>query len=68
MICVKAREVDGWVSGSIIDHGVWEEKEVIEVMKMMDKFPEAVFLDIGSNIGFTNNYYYDYFSNIFNNY
>ena len=63
MICVKAREVDGWVSGSIIDHGVWEEKEVTEVMKMMDKFPEAVFLDIGSNIGFTNNYFSDIFNN-----
>ena len=63
MICVKAREVDGWVSGSIIDHGVWEEKEVIEVMKMIDKFPEAVFLDIGSNIGFTNNYFSDIFNN-----
>ena len=63
MICVKAREVDGWVSGSIIDHGVWEEKEVTEVMKMIDKFPEAVFLDIGSNIGFTNNYFSDIFNN-----
>ena len=50
-ICVKKREVDVYVSGSIIDKGVWEQKEVTEVMKMMDNYPEAVFLDLGANLG-----------------
>ena len=50
VICVKPREVDIHVSGSILDWGVWEEN-VVGVMKMMDEYKEAVFLDIGANIG-----------------
>ena len=50
-ICVKPREIDIWVSGNILDRGVWEQEEVTAIMKMMDVYPEAVFLDLGANIG-----------------
>lgn len=50
-ICVKPRETDIWVSGNILDHGVWEENEVVAMMKMMEMYPDATFLDIGANIG-----------------
>ena len=33
-ICVKPREIDIWVSGNILDHGVWEQEEVTAIMKM----------------------------------
>lgn len=48
---MKPREVDVHVSGSILDWGVWEENEVRGVMKMMEEYKDAVFLDIGANIG-----------------
>ena len=51
MICVKDPRVDEWVSGGILASGVWEKEIVVEVMRTMDKYPEAVFMDIGSNIG-----------------
>ena len=43
--------MDEWVSGGILASGVWEKEIVVEVMRTMDKYPEAVFMDIGSNIG-----------------
>ena len=48
---MKPRSVDVHVSGSIISAGVWEENEVRHIMKMMDAYPKALFLDIGANIG-----------------
>ena len=51
VICVKDPRVDEWVSGGILASGVWEKEIVVEVMRTMDKYPEAVFMDIGSNIG-----------------
>ena len=50
-ICVKSPSVDRWVSGGILDKGVWEGDIVTEVMRSMDNYPEAVFMDIGANIG-----------------
>ena len=51
VICVKDPRVDEWVSGGILASGVWEKEIVVEVMRTMDQYPEAVFMDIGSNIG-----------------
>ena len=51
VICVKNPRVDEWVSGGILASGVWEKEIVVEVMRTMDQYPEAVFMDIGSNIG-----------------
>ena len=48
---MKNPRVDQYVSGWILRSGVWEEEEVTVVMETMDKYPEAVFLDIGANIG-----------------
>lgn len=50
-ICVKDRKDDRLISGKILDNGAWEEKEVNLMMKMVDQYPEAIFLDIGSNLG-----------------
>ena len=51
VICVKDPRVDEWVSGGILASGVWEKEIVVQVMRTMDQYPEAVFMDIGSNIG-----------------
>ena len=40
-----------FISGYIIDEGAWDAEAVTSVMKMVDTYPDAVFLDIGSNIG-----------------
>ena len=50
-ICVKERKLDVHISGKILDKGAWEEKEVNLMMKLVDNYSEAVFLDIGSNLG-----------------
>ena len=51
IICVKDPKVDEYVSGGILRSGVWEKEIVTAVMETIDKYPEAVFLDIGANIG-----------------
>eukprot|EP00092_Neocalanus_flemingeri_P007749 GFUD01008367.1.p1 GENE.GFUD01008367.1~~GFUD01008367.1.p1 ORF type:complete len:316 (-),score=69.27 GFUD01008367.1:90-1037(-) len=51
LICLKALEVDKTISGSIESTGAWEYNLVNNVVKAMDKFDDATFLDIGSNIG-----------------
>ena len=64
VICVKDPRVDEWVSGGILASGVWEKEIVVEVMRTMDQYPEAVFMDIGSNIGqchFCHTMAYDWF-------
>ena len=63
VICVKDPRVDEWVSGGILASGVWEKEIVVEVMRTMDHYPEAVFMDIGSNIG-----QYSHFKNKFDRY
>ena len=44
-------KVDKFVSGGIIKRGCWEKHIVMEGMRGVDKYPTAVFLDIGANIG-----------------
>ena len=43
--------MNDYVSGEIYNNGAWEQGEVVQVMKMMDAYPDAVFLDLGSNLG-----------------
>ena len=43
--------MDKFVSGSILTHGAWEKNIVNLVLKAMDMYEAAVFLDIGANIG-----------------
>jgi len=50
-ICIKSLTVDKFVSGSILSTGVWEKPIVMKVMRSMELYPNAVFLDIGANIG-----------------
>ena len=58
-ICIKSLTVDKFVSGSILSTGVWEKQIVRKVMRSMELYPNAVFLDIGANIG-TSRYFYDF--------
>ena len=50
-ICVKDPKVDKFVSGGIIKRGYWEKHIVMEAMRAVHKYPSAVFLGIGANIG-----------------
>ena len=50
-ICVKNPSVDRFVSGGILSSGAWEPSIVTQVMRAVDTYPGAVFLDIGANIG-----------------
>ena len=50
-ICIKPISTDIHVSGSIKREGAWELETVNNVIKAMQKFPEATFLDIGANLG-----------------
>ena len=50
-ICVKPEEMDNIVSKIIIDTGAWEGANVAGIMELVDQYPDAVFMDIGSNIG-----------------
>ena len=50
-ICVKPEEMDIIVSKVIIDQGAWEGANVAIMMELVDQYPDAVFMDIGSNIG-----------------
>lgn len=44
-------EQDTAVSGSIKNSGAWEQATVNNVIKAMESYPSAVFLDVGANIG-----------------
>jgi len=50
-ICVKPVSVDKFVSGSILSQGVWEKNIVNLVLKALEFYPSASFLDVGANIG-----------------
>ena len=43
--------MDKFVSGQILNSGAWEKNIVNLVLKAMDLYKTAVFLDIGANIG-----------------
>ena len=50
-LCVKDRSTDIYVSGSILTGGAWEYGIVNNVVKLMEQFGDATFLDIGANLG-----------------
>ena len=43
--------MDKYVSGSILSHGVWEKNIVNLVLRALELYPAATFIDIGANIG-----------------
>ena len=49
--CVKPPEEDAYVSSQLARGRGWEPDLVSKVMEAMTLHPEAVFLDLGSNIG-----------------
>ena len=49
--CVKPLEEDAYVSTELASGRGWETNLVSKVMEAMRLHPEAVFLDLGSNIG-----------------
>ena len=49
--CVKPPEEDAYVSTELARGQGWEPDLVSKVMEAMTLHPEAVFLDLGSNIG-----------------
>ena len=49
--CVKPPEEDAYVSAKLAMGKGWEPDLVTMVMESMTLHPEAVFLDLGSNIG-----------------
>lgn len=51
IICIKPVSVDKFVSGDILSKGIWEKNIVNLVLRAMDMYKTAVFLDIGANIG-----------------
>jgi len=51
LMCIKPLEVDITISGAIESLGAWEYNMINTVVKAMDKFKDATFLDIGANIG-----------------
>ena len=48
-ICIKPE--DKSISARIENEGAWEGSTVSLVLKAVSKYPDAVFLDVGSNIG-----------------
>ena len=50
-ICVKPFHLDSWISMSLFYEGSYEAGEVSVILKALEKYPTAVFLDIGCNIG-----------------
>ena len=49
--CVKPPEEDAYVSTKLAEGKGWEPDLVSKVMEAMTLHPEAVFLDLGSNVG-----------------
>lgn len=45
-------ETDIWVSQSIVTNGVWEKPSTRIFTKFLEKHQDALFLDIGGNIGY----------------
>lgn len=50
-IYVYPDETDQYISRDILKMGSYEDYNVETIIKYMEKFPDAVFLDLGANIG-----------------
>jgi hypothetical protein len=51
IICIKPEEEDKYISSSLLYEGMWEGPMVTSVLKVVQEYKDAVFLDLGSNIG-----------------
>jgi hypothetical protein len=51
LICVKPEQEDQYISKALRQKGMWEEGIVTSVLKVAVEYPDAVFLDLGSNLG-----------------
>merc|ERR1719270_2389537 len=50
-VCIKPEKEDRIISDSLLYTGIWEEGIVTNVLKALKLYPDAVFLDLGANIG-----------------
>merc|ERR1719270_1879242 len=50
-VCIKPEKEDRIISDSLLYTGIWEEGIVTNVLKALKLYPDAVFLDLGSNLG-----------------
>ncbi|XP_023343081.1 uncharacterized protein LOC111712635 [Eurytemora carolleeae] len=51
IMCIKPLETDFTISGDIYYEGYYEKDELRMTLNLLAKYPDATFLDIGSNIG-----------------
>ena len=50
-ICLYPDDVDRYVSTYIRTTGAWEPEITLPILSAMEKYPSAIFLDIGANVG-----------------
>ncbi|KAK3585308.1 hypothetical protein CHS0354_040255 [Potamilus streckersoni] len=51
-ICIYPLERDIFISENLARHGIWDGIQTNLIQKALQNFPEAVFIDIGANIGY----------------
>ena len=51
LICVKPEQEDQYISKALLHGEMWEEGAVTSVLKVATEYPDAAFLDLGSNLG-----------------
>ncbi|KAK3585310.1 hypothetical protein CHS0354_040258 [Potamilus streckersoni] len=51
-ICIYPRERDIFISESLIAQGMWDSGQTNLIQTALTTFPEAIFIDIGANIGY----------------
>ncbi|KAK3576467.1 hypothetical protein CHS0354_028515 [Potamilus streckersoni] len=51
-ICVFSVQKDIYVSGSLLQTGIWDLKQTQLIQRALNEFPEATFIDVGANIGY----------------
>ena len=50
-ICVHENSIDQHVSGSLRSKGMWEEHIVTPFLHLVKRYPQAVVLDLGAQLG-----------------
>eukprot|EP00292_Cryptomonas_paramecium_P016007 CAMPEP_0113699910 /NCGR_PEP_ID=MMETSP0038_2-20120614/23624_1 /TAXON_ID=2898 /ORGANISM="Cryptomonas paramecium" /LENGTH=205 /DNA_ID=CAMNT_0000623429 /DNA_START=166 /DNA_END=780 /DNA_ORIENTATION=- /assembly_acc=CAM_ASM_000170 len=50
-MCVHKKEEDIFVSGSLLKHHIWEPHIVRRFLRVLKRFPRAVVIDIGAQLG-----------------
>lgn len=51
LVCIKPEQEDRFISDALLYEGIWEEGIVTNVIKASKLYEDAVFLDLGSNLG-----------------